>query len=55
MNKKNIYHREHGENILIFKQNKDHRVITQKVNRGVSVSSCYSISSLCTLWLPFIG
>jgi hypothetical protein len=35
---------------VIFRQTKDCRVITQKVNRGVSVSSCYRISSLCPLW-----
>ena len=39
--KKSIYRRGRRENILIFKQSKDLRVNTQKVNREISVLSCY--------------
>ena len=39
--KKSIYRRGRRENILIFKQNKYLRVNTQKVNREISVLSCY--------------
>jgi len=50
--KKSIYHREHGEKLLILKQNKDHRGITKKVNRVLS--ACFTVRSLCPLWFTAV-
>ena len=50
-NLNNIYHREHRESIMIYKQNTEHRAITKKVKQKISVNSCSILFSLSSLWL----